>query len=150
MAIIYHGLQFPVLVQLSFRCILRLLDKEFLNLDVLRAKQQDTFPRPVVPSGAAGFLVVSLHVFGQVVVDHIADVGLVDTHAKSVRGNHNPDVVVKELVLAAGSLFFTQSGVVFSCGVSFLTKKLVQIVHFFPGRRVNDAGLLFPAGQVLQ
>ncbi|OPX87645.1 MAG: hypothetical protein A4E52_01343 [Pelotomaculum sp. PtaB.Bin013] len=78
-----------------------------MDLDVLGTKQQNAFPRSVVPSGAAGFLVVSFHVFGEVVVDHIADVGLVDAHAKGVRGNHNPDVVVKELVLAAGPFLIT-------------------------------------------
>src|SRR2546429_5994777 len=48
--------------------------------------QQQAFARQPVAARAAGFLVIALDVLRQVVVDHEADVRLVDPHPERDRG----------------------------------------------------------------
>ena len=62
-----------------------LVDEMRLLRDVAGAEQQQAIAGQAVAAGAAGFLIVALDVFRQVVVDDPADVGLVDAHAEGDR-----------------------------------------------------------------
>ncbi|OPZ74946.1 MAG: hypothetical protein BWY80_00368 [Firmicutes bacterium ADurb.Bin456] len=127
---------------------MRLFDQEFLDEDILGPKEQDAFPRSVVPPGAAGFLIICFHIFGKIIMDYIADVGFIDTHAEGVGCHHNPDFIVKKQILTFRSFSVTESGVVPARRKTLLAQRLIDMVNFFAGCRVNDPGLVLPGGQV--
>ena len=72
---------------------LRLLDH------VAGAEEQDAFAGQSVAARAAGFLVIALDVFRQIVVDDEADVRLVDAHAEGDGRADHPHVVAQEKFL---------------------------------------------------
>ncbi len=75
--------------------LLQLLARDFL-FHVAGAEQQQGLAGQPIASGAAGFLVIALNVFRQVVVDDEAHVGLVDAHAEGNRRAHHPDIVAQK------------------------------------------------------
>ena len=80
------------------------LDKLCLLDDIPGAEQQETFARQAVASGAARFLVVTLDVLRQIIMDHEADVRLVDAHAERDRGANHPDFVAQKQVLVSAPI----------------------------------------------
>ncbi len=71
---------------------------------VAGAEEQHAFAGQAVAAGAAGFLVVALDVFGQIVMDDEADVGLVDAHAEGDGGADDAHFVAQEKFLVLGAL----------------------------------------------
>jgi len=71
---------------------------------VAGAEEQNTFARQAVAARAAGFLVIALDVFRQVVMDDEADVWLVDAMRRrwSRRSRH---VVAQKKLLMLGAFF---------------------------------------------
>ena len=74
--------------------------------------EQQAFRLGPVSPGAPRLLVVVLQAEGQVVVDHVAHVGLVDAHAKGVGRHHHAGAVIEEVVLVAVALLGREPGVV--------------------------------------
>ena len=68
--------------------------------------------RRAVAAGAAGLLVITFNVLGQVEVGDKADVGLVDAHAESDRGHHHDAVLAQKAVLVPAPHILVQPGVV--------------------------------------
>ena len=79
---------------------------------VAGAEEQHAFTRQPVAARAPGFLVVTLDVFRQVVVDDEPDVRLVDAHAEGDGGADHPHVVAQEKLLVFAALPGCQSGVI--------------------------------------
>ena len=73
------------------------------------AYNEMTFP---VPSGAACLLIITLHVFGHVIMDDKGNIGFIDAHAERVRRDHNGLAVIDEIVLVLPAFFLRQTGVV--------------------------------------
>ena len=88
------------------------LDEPLLLDGVARAEEQQALGREAVPSGAPGFLVIALDVFGQIVMDDEADVGLVDAHAEGDGGADHPHFVAQEKFLVLRPLAGGQPGVI--------------------------------------
>ena len=78
-----------------------LLDESLLFDDVAGAEKKEAFAGQTVASGPARFLVISLDVFGQIVMDDEADVRFVDAHAKGNGGANHTDFVAQEKFLVS-------------------------------------------------
>ena len=76
------------------------IDQKATHAKIVAVPQQMAAGWVAIATGAARLLVVRLDALGHVVVNHVAHVGLVDTHAKGVGGNHYLDIVVDKGALA--------------------------------------------------
>ena len=76
------------------------------------AEQQHAFARQAVAARAAGFLIVALDIFWQVVVDDEADVGFVDAHAERDGGADHADFVAEEQFLVFAAFLRRQARVI--------------------------------------
>ena len=76
------------------------------------AVEEHAFARQAVSAGAARFLVITLDVLGQVMVQDEPDVGLVDAHAERDGRDDDLDLVLDEEVLSPGAFRRIESGVV--------------------------------------
>ena len=94
-----------------------LVDKLGIFHHVAGAEEQDAAAGQSVAPGTPGFLVITLNVLGQVVVQDEANVRFVDPHAKGNRGANDRDLIPQKEVLVAGSLAGAQAGVI-SFGVN--------------------------------
>ena len=101
--------------------------------------------RVAVAAGAACLLVVGLDALGHVVVNHVAHVGLVDTHAKGVSGNHHLDIVVDKGALTLTAGVVAHAGMVAAnanaVGAQRLGKLTCQRIDRLAGRAIHDAAL---------
>ena len=91
-----HDLAELVAGDLLFMVIGHFVDEVRLLCGVTGGKEQQAIAREAVATGAAGFLIVAFDVFGQVVVDDPADVGLVDAHAEGDGRADDPHLVTEE------------------------------------------------------
>ncbi len=101
-----------------------LLDQTAANGDIAITEQQQRLGRQPVATGTAGFLIIAFDVFGQIVMDHKADVGLVDPHAESHGSHHQQQVVLQKSFLHPASLFIAKSCMIGGGGQSCLLKLL--------------------------
>ena len=89
-----------------------LLDEIIQLGDVRVAVEQQAVRRQAIPPGAPDLLVVALDAFRQVEVDHKADVGLVDPHAKGDRRYHDLGIVANKGFLVPPPLRIFEPGMV--------------------------------------
>ena len=75
------------------------INEKLIRHHILSGIKKHTFRRETITTGSSGFLVIAFHIFRHVIVDHIADVGLVDAHAKSVGSHHDLLSVENEILL---------------------------------------------------
>src|SRR5258708_16293730 len=66
---------------------------------VVGAVEEDAFGGPAVAARAPGLLVILLQAAGEVVVDHLADVGEVDAHAEGRGGDDDLETAGGELLV---------------------------------------------------
>ena len=121
------------------------VDQKAAHTEIVAVPQQMAACRIAIAAGAARFLVVCLDALGHVVVNHIAHVGLVDTHAKGVGGNHHLNVVVDKGTLALAAGIVAHAGMVAAnanaAGAQRLGKLACQCVDRLAGRAIHDAAL---------
>src|SRR5665213_859088 len=79
---------------------------------VAGAEEQDAFARQAVAARAAGFLIIALDVFRQIVVDDKTDVRLVDAHAEGDGRANHAHVVAQKKFLMLAALLRRQPGVI--------------------------------------
>ena len=89
-----------------------LLGKETTQAQIVAVPKQKAARRVAVAAGTPSLLIVSLDALGRVIVDDIAHVGLVDTHAKGVGGNHHTHVVAHKCLLVLRSRLHAHTGVI--------------------------------------
>ena len=119
----------------------RLSLHEFLQfLDVLVAVIGDALTLLSIAAGAAGFLIIALYTFGNIVMDHETDVRLVDTHAEGDGGHNHIHFLHEELVLIIGPGFGIQTGVVREGLDAVDAQCLGHFLHLLTAEAVNDAG----------
>ena len=82
-----------------------LLDQKLGGANVGSAKIQNAFGRIAIAARAPGLLVIAFQCARQVVVDHPANIGLVDAHAKCDGGDDDASVVTNKSFLIASALF---------------------------------------------
>ena len=103
-----------------------------------------------VASGAAGFLVVALDVFGQIVMDDEADIGFVDAHAEGDGGADDADFVAQEKFLVLGALAAGQSGVVRAGGNAVFVELVGQGLGAFAALAINNPAVARAGAEELQ
>ena len=126
------------------------MDEVSGRLHIPAREQQHALGCRSVASGASGLLVVALDVLGHVVVQHEANVGLIDAHAEGVGGHHHPAAVVDEVLLVLAALLVGQAGVVARGGNTVLHQLEADLVHRLPGRAIDDARLSLVSPDVVQ
>ena len=80
-------------------------------------------------------------------MDHKADVGFVNAHAKGVGGHHHPGLVVDEALLALAALLVLHPGVIPGGGDALGQQGGGDGIHRFPRGAVDDAALPRPLRQ---
>ena len=73
--------------------------KQFADHHILGGEEKNAFSWFAVSSGTASFLVIVFHALRHVVVDDETYIGFVDSHAKSIGGDHNLSAVIDEIIL---------------------------------------------------
>ena len=125
-----------------------LLGKESAQAQIVAVPKQKAARRVAVAPGTSGFLVICLDALGCIVVDHIAHVRLVDTHAKSIGGNHHTHVIAHERLLILRARFHTHTGVI-TCNAHVepllfhrVLQRKRQLVHALARGAVDDSRLV--------
>src|SRR6202040_1034114 len=79
---------------------IRLLINEIRLLhDIAGAEEQDALARQAVAAGPPGFLVITLDILRQIVMNHEPDIRLIDAHAERNRGADHTHFVPQEKFL---------------------------------------------------
>ena len=114
---------------------------EFLELlYIFIGVESDAVAFAAVTPGASGLLIISLKAFGNVVVDHEADVGLVDTHAESDSGHDYLDLLVKERILVDGTRISIHAGVVGQRLDIVYFQNFSKLLDLLSREAIDDAG----------
>ena len=122
--------------------ILHLIDEIVLLGFVGVVVEQDALAGQAVPPGPAGFLIVAFQRLGQAVVNHQADVRLVDAHTESDGGNDNRHPVADKILLGLAAGIGVQAGVVRAGSQAPGVQVISQFLGFPAGKAVDDGGLL--------
>ena len=117
------------------------VDKHLVCHHISAAVEQQAVRRFPVTPRAAGFLIIALHVLRHIVVDHKADVRLVNSHAEGIGCHHDLRPVEDEILLILLSLAVGKSRMVSRDGESVLHQLLRHLLHEFSRQAVNDAAL---------
>ncbi len=75
-------------------------------------EEQQAFARQTIAARAAGFLVIALDIFRQIVMHHETDVGFVDAHAEGDGGADHADFIAQKRFLIPAALVRLQAGVI--------------------------------------
>ena len=126
----------------------RIFNKKFLNHDIPAVIQQYAFTGCPVPACPARFLIITFDVFRHLIVNDVADIALIDAHAKGIGRNDNRDFIKGKLLLYLFTRPIGHAGMIPAYGISACFYFLVQTIHFFPRSRINDATVPFIAGKI--
>ncbi len=94
-----------------------------------------------VTARTTGLLVVTLDALRDIVVDHVPDIGLVDTHAKRDSGTDNIHIVVDEGVLDLLPHLLGEPRIIRRCLVPPAPEVFSNFLGFALGKAVDDPGL---------
>ncbi len=122
---------------------IRPADKGFQPGNVGMGKQEKALRLQSVPAGPADLLVIVFHAFGQIIMEHEPDIGLVDAHAKGDGGHHDPHVIPDEFGLETVPVRIIKPRMIGPHGKAPLCQLAGQGFHLFSGQAVDDAGILF-------
>ena len=125
-------------------------DEVLGRLHVAGGEKEDALRRRAVPARPARLLVVALQIFGHVIVDDEADIGLVDAHTKGVGSHHDSGPVVDEVLLVLPPLLVLQPRVVAGGGHPLGAQIPAHRLHRFAGGAVDDAALVPPGAEVVR
>ena len=121
------------------------IDQKAAHAKIVAIPQQMAAGRVAIATGATCLLVVGLDALGHVVMNHVAHVGLVDTHAKGIGGNHHLNIVVDKGALALTTGVVAHAGMVAAnanaAGAQRLGKLACQRIDRLAGRAIHDAAL---------
>ena len=96
----------------EFRLRVGAVEEEALRVVVAPEVNQDAARGIAIATGAAGLLIVRLERPRHVVVEHEADVGLVDAHPERVRRDQHVDLSGHEAILHVGAHALVEPGVI--------------------------------------
>ena len=111
--------------------------------DVLEVIEQHRFGREAVAARAPDFLVKVLDAFGQVVVNHVADIALVDSHAECDGRAHDIDAVVDKVLLHGVAFVGAHSCVVRLGRNSSIHKLFRDLFGVLSRKAVDDSRFVF-------
>ena len=110
-------------------------------LDILVAVEGDAVPLAAVAAGTSRLLVVSFERLRDVVVDHIAHVGLVDAHTEGDRGDDHLDALHEEVVLVGRTRRGIHTGVVGPRPDAVGHQQFGELLDLLAAQAVDDAAL---------
>ncbi len=119
-----------------------LVDKVRLFGGIARVEEQQTVARQPITSGATGLLIVAFQIFWQVVVNDVADVGLIDTHAEGDGGAHDLHFIAQEELLVSPAFLAAEASVVGACGKTTARQRFGEAICRGAARAVDDAALM--------
>ena len=126
---------------------LGILDEELGRLDIPVGKEQAAMGLFPVPPGAARLLVVAFDIFRHMVMQHKADIGFVDPHAKGIGDHHDPGPVIDEVLLVLFPFPIREPGMIAGGGDLALPQVIANRFHRFPGGAVDNTALPRPGRQ---
>ena len=94
-----------------------------------------------VTAGAARLLIIPLQRLGDVVMDDVAHVGLVDAHAEGDRGDDHLDALHQEIVLIGGARRGVHPGVVGPRADAVGHQQFGELLDLLAAQAVDDAAL---------
>ena len=112
---------------------------QFLNVLVTVKRQAVTFA--AVAAGTPRLLVIAFERLGDVVMDDIAHVGLVDAHAESDRGDDHLDPLHQEVVLVGGARRGVHARMVGQRADAVGHEQFGQLLDLLAAQAVDDAAL---------
>ena len=135
--VVNHPLQL-IAGDLLFLWIGLFVDERPLLNGISGAEEQEALAWESVTTGAAGFLIIALDVFWEIVMDDVADVGLVDSHAEGDGRRDDAHFVAKEEFLVARALGGSEAGVIGERLDSVLAQFFGDAFGGFPAETVDD------------
>ena len=124
----------------------RLALHELLELlDILITVKRDAVPARSVAAGPARLLIIAFEALGNIVMDHVAHVGFVDTHAESDRRDDHIHLLVQKLVLIRGARRRVHTGVIGSHFDIVGGQQLRKLLDLLAAQAVDDARLALVA-----
>ena len=105
-------------------------------------EKQYAFGRQSIAAGAAGFLIISLEVFWQIMMDHKPHIRFVDAHAEGNGGAHHTDLVANEGFLISRAHVFVQSRVICGGAHAVFIEHIGQPLGASAAGAINDAAVL--------
>ena len=120
-------------------------DEFHLSRQVGFVVQQDAVRWQSIAAGSADFLVPRFHRTGNLGMNHIADVLLINPHSECIRRQHQRTIPPHELVLNSSTVLTLQVTVVTDMGNSQLSQLLAESLQRSNQREVNGpaAGIGF-------
>ena len=111
---------------------------EFFHfLEVFGRVERQAVSFSSVTAGAPGFLVVAFERFGHVVVDYVAHVGLVDTHAEGYGCHNHVDLFQQECVLVGRAGGCVHSSMIWE-GLDVVDfQQFCKFLHFLAAEAVD-------------
>ena len=94
-----------------------------------------------ITTSTTGLLIISLQRFGNIIVNHITHIGLVDTHTKGNRGNNHIDSLHQEIILIIGSGLGVHTCVICQRLDAISQKQLGQLLNLLTAQTVYDSAL---------
>ena len=119
-----------------------LIDEALEGDDVGVGIEHQGFGLHAVASGTPDLLIVALDVARHIVVDHPADIALVDTHSECHRGADNLHFAVDETVLRAVALLDGEAGMIDHRAIAEGQQILVHRLGCLAADAVDDAGVV--------
>ena len=117
----------------------RLALHEFLKfLDILITVEGYTLSFLTVSAGASRLLIISFDTLRNVIVDHKADIRLVNTHSESNGRNNHIYILHKEGVLIVSTGLGIQTRMVWSSLYSIDIQKFCKFLHLLAAKTVYD------------
>ena len=127
-----------------------LVDHAAASGDVAQPVEHEGLGRFAVPPRPPQFLVIGFHAAGQGSVQHVANVGLVDSHPEGDGCRHDHPGAGHELILHFGSFAGGHTGVVGGGVYSRFPQLFGGLFGVFAGQAVDDAALPGPGPRVFR
>src|SRR5437879_8509607 len=121
-----------------------LIDELVLLDSIARIEQEHAFAGQTVAARAAGFLIITFDVLGQIVMDDKPDIGFVDAHAESDCGTDDSHFISQEKFLVTVALFRRQTGMIWFGSDPICAKPFGQIFSGLAGLAINDTAFFGP------
>ena len=120
----------------------RLAVHEFLEfLDILVAVEGEAVTLATITTGTTRLLIVALERLGNIVVNHIAHVGLVDTHTEGNRSDNNIDTLHEEVILILGACGGIHTGMIGTGFDAVCHQEFGQLLDLLAAEAVDDTAL---------
>ena len=125
--------------RIQFLIFLIIFNKKAIGDHILPTVKQYASGRFSITPCTSCFLIIAFHIFRHIIMKHIPDIRLINSHSKCVGGNHNLATVINKIILIVPSFFIRKPCVISGCRISLLNQLLAHFFHKLPGNTVYDS-----------